>query len=126
MFVLTKHLLASDKLLNQTIQLLFVSEFSKTRDVDIKCGPLLSAAACAQPPPAQPPHPDCTRWNKRKRGRETDREGGVAFIYVLAMQKDDFSSFERDDLAECSGAQSQRGTEDDREDGEPCEGGEGG
>lgn len=95
--MLTKHLPASDEILNQMIQLLFVSEFLKTRDVDIKYGPLLSAAVRVHGFLRHNHHTQTVlariREEQRKRGREMDREGGVAFIYVLAMQKDDFSSF---------------------------------
>lgn len=53
---------------------------------------------------------------RREGGREGKREGGMrGIVYVLAVKKDDFSSFKRDDLSEYSRAPSQTEREDEDE-----------
>lgn len=74
----------------------------------IKRGPSLSAAMSAQLPQPLPPHPQIWLEGEKNRGRvgaeegeeggRQDSEGGGCFVYVLAMKKDDYSSFKTGDL----------------------------
>lgn len=79
--------------------------YSYTFSIYTVYGVLLSAAMSpASAGTATTPTLYLERKREREGGRQIKREGCT--VYVLAMNKDDFSSFRSRNLAECSGAQS--------------------